>query len=66
MIEESSQELNPIIFAIGSRNFDLADKKLKELIKDVSMRIYQLEGGIKSYDNQIDDYPLMAAEDIQY
>ena len=66
LIEETSQELNPIVFAIRTRNFDLADKKLKELIKDVSIRIYQLEGGIKSYDNQIEDYPLMAAEDIQY
>lgn len=65
LIEETSQELNPIVFAIRTRNFDLADKKLKELIKDVSIRIYQLEGGIKSYDNQIEDYPLMAAEDIQ-
>lgn len=66
LIEEDSQELNPIVYAISNRNFDLADKKLKALIKDVSMRIYQLEGGIKIYDNQIEDYPLMAAEDIQF
>jgi hypothetical protein len=62
LIEETSQELNPVVFAIRNRNYDLADRKLKELIKDVSMRIYQLEGGIKSYE----DYPLMAAEDIPY
>jgi hypothetical protein len=66
LIEETSQELNPIVFAIRNRNFDLADKKLKELIKDVSIRIYQLESGIKHYDNQIEDYPLKAAEDIQF
>ena len=66
LIEETSQDLNPVVFAIRNRNFDLADRKLKELIKDVSMRIYQLEGGIKFYDDQLEDYPLKAAEDIQY
>jgi hypothetical protein len=66
LIEETSQELNPIVFAIRNKNFDLADKKLKELIKDVSIRIYKRESGIKSCDNQLEDYPLMAAEDIPY
>ena len=66
LIEETSQELNLIVFAIRSGNYDLADKKLKELIKDVSMRIYQLENGIKPYDTQEEDYPLMAAEDIRH
>ena len=66
LIEEKSQELNPIVFAIRNRNFDLADKKLKELIKDISMRIYQLESGIKPYDSWIEDYPLMAAENTEH
>ena len=46
LIEEKSRELKPIVNAIGKGKFDLADQKLKELIKCVSMRIYQLEGGI--------------------
>lgn len=65
LIEETSQELNPIVFAIRNRNFDLADKKLKALIKDVSMRIYQLESGVKLYDNHIKEYRQKAAEDTE-
>jgi hypothetical protein len=66
LIEEKSQELNPIVSDIRNKNFELADKKLKELIKIVSMRIYQLENGIKHYNNQEEDNFLMVAEDIQY
>lgn len=47
LIEEKSKELDSIVSDIRNRNFDLADKKLKKLIKNVSMRIYQLENGIK-------------------
>ena len=66
LIEEKSQELNPIVSDIRNKNFELAEKKLKELIKIVSMRIYQLENGIKHYNNQEEDNFLMVAEDIQY
>ncbi len=62
LIEEDSQELNPIIFAIRSRNYDLADRRLKELIKEVSSRIYQIETGIKPYIYHEDDYPQMVAD----
>lgn len=62
LIEEDSQELNPIIFAIRSRNYDLADRRLKELIKEVSTRIYQIETGIKPYIYHEDDYPQMVAD----
>lgn len=46
LIGEMSQELNPIILAIKNRSFDLADNLLNDLIKDVSLRIYNREGGI--------------------
>ena len=65
LIDETSQELNPILFAIRNKNYDLADKKLKDLIKDVSIRIYQLESGIKPYDFRLEDYPRMVAEDTE-
>ena len=47
LIDETSPKLSPIVFAIRNNNFDSADKLLKKLIEDVSLRIYQLEGGIK-------------------
>ncbi len=43
LINESSQELNPIIEAINSNNFDKADKLLKSLIKTVATEIYSIE-----------------------
>ena len=52
LIDETSQELSPVLFAIRSKNYDLADKRLKELIQDVSSRIYQIETGIKPYTYQ--------------
>jgi hypothetical protein len=65
LIQGTSQELNPIVLAIKNSNFDLADKLLKELIEDISMRIYKLEGGINSYETRIEDYPYMVAENTE-
>lgn len=65
LIEETSQELNPIVFAIRNKNFDLADRKLKELIKDVSARIYQIETGVKPYTYQEEEYPQMVADRLE-
>ena len=51
LISEKSIQLKKIIKTIKNGDFDLADKKLKDLIKDVSMRIY--------HETQTDDHPLI-------
>lgn len=48
LINERSSELNPIVSSIRNMDYDLADKKLKELIENISMRIYEIEGGIRT------------------
>lgn len=63
LIDENSKELNPILSAIEDKNFDTADQKLKELIKNISNKIYQLEYGLKSYSlDNIDNFSNIAAE----
>ena len=62
LIENDSQELNPVLLAIRNKNFDLADKSLKELIKEVSSRIYQIETGIKPHVHQEENYPQMVED----
>jgi hypothetical protein len=43
----------------------VADKRLKELIKNISTRIYQMESGVKTY-RDVDEFPpLMVAEDSE-
>jgi hypothetical protein len=65
LINETSQELSPVLFAIRSKNYDQADKMLKELIREVSLRIYQIETGIKPYIYHEDDYPQMVADSLE-
>lgn len=63
LINENSQELNPIFSAIKDKNFDTADQELKELIKNISNKIYQLEYELKSYSfDSIDNFSSMVAE----
>lgn len=62
LINESSQELSSVLFAIRSKNYEQADKKLKELIREVSSRIYQIETGVKPYTYQEEEYPRMVAD----
>lgn len=62
LISETSQELSQVLSAIRSKNYDLADRGLKELIREVSSRIYQIETGIKPYTYQEETYPRMVAE----
>lgn len=47
LIDETSEELTPILFDIRNKDYDSADRKLKKLIENVSARIYQMEDGIK-------------------
>lgn len=64
LINENSTELNPIVNAIAKRNFELADKELKDLLQYISLRIYDLEDGITKYAiGDINEYPKMVAED---
>ena len=46
LIDENSQELTPILNAINNNSYEQADHELKDLIKKISIRIYNLEGGI--------------------
>lgn len=62
LISETSQELVPVVEAIRNKNYEYADKKLKELIKEVSSRIYQIETSIKLYTYQEDASPQIAAD----
>ena len=63
LINENSQELNPIFSAIKDKNFDTADQELKELIKNISNKIYQFEYELKSYSfDSIDNFSSMVAE----
>ena len=65
LINETSQELSPVLFAIRSKNYDQADKMLKELIREVSLRIYQIETGIKPDIYHEEDYPQMVADSFE-
>ena len=62
LISETSEELSPVLFAIRRKNYDLADRRLKELIREVSSRIYQIETGIKPNTYKEEDYPRMVAD----
>lgn len=46
LIDEHSAELDDIISSIDSRNYHLADTKLKKLIEEISNRIVKLENAI--------------------
>lgn len=54
LIDEDSKELNPILQEIQTGKYDIADIKLKALIKQVSMKIYSIESGYKLYEIDFD------------
>ena len=62
LINETSNELRPILFAIDNKCFDQADKELKKLVQNVSVCIYQIETGIELRTNQEEYHPQMAAD----
>lgn len=50
LIKADSVELKPIINAIKNNNYDIADKMLKNLITNISQKIYEIEKGINTYE----------------
>jgi Alw26I/Eco31I/Esp3I family type II restriction endonuclease len=65
LLNETSQELIPILIAINANKYDVADKRLMELINNISTRIYQKESGVKTY-RDVDEFPpLMVAENSE-
>lgn len=63
LIQEDSEELKPIFAAIKAKNYDRADRRLKELIEHISSHIYYVGSGIKEYQFvENTNYPDKAAE----
>ena len=62
LIDENSEELQPIVNEILSGNYDEADKKLQELIKDISYKIYNCEKNGNTYIDLFDKEYSMVAE----
>lgn len=63
LITSNSQELDPILTSIHHKNFDLADCQLKNLIKDISVKIYKSESEQNIYTiDESEDYSRMVAE----
>lgn len=49
LVDNTTLELQNIILAIHKQSYELADKKLKELIENISKKIYEEETGRKLY-----------------
>lgn len=62
LIDENSEELQPIINEIIRGNYNDADEKLKELIKNISHEIYNREKSENTYLDLFDNEYSMVAE----
>jgi Alw26I/Eco31I/Esp3I family type II restriction endonuclease len=62
LIDENSEELQPIINEIIRGNYDDADEKLKELIKNISHEIYNREKSENGYLDLFENEYSMVAE----
>lgn len=66
LIDEDSKELNPIIYAICKNKYTIADKCLKDLLKNVSERIFQKEKSINHYKLDNSENFLAAEPKVNY
>jgi Alw26I/Eco31I/Esp3I family type II restriction endonuclease len=63
LIGEESSELKPILAAIKIKDYDMADKRLKSLIEEISKKIFLIENGLKTYTHEeFEGYTSMVAE----
>lgn len=63
LIGEDSSELKPILAAIKVKDYDMADKRLKSLIEEISKKIFLIENGLKTYTHEeFEGYTSMVAE----